>query len=163
MAKTLRQSHRHHHFFWWRITGWPANMESIRGFSGSQFGKYQPLFVPTKSSFKLFVPPNNRVPFDMNTTIRCATMATFQTISIMCIMHVFCVLFTLLYGFTIYTEACLADMKLLFDEVTRLSLRRKSKPSAAAAVHNCEYEVLVLCKDAIGLHVRLNRYGVKHH
>lgn len=74
-------------------------------------------------------------------------------------MHVFCVLFTLLYGFTIYTEACLADMKLLFDEVTRLSLRRKSKPSAAAD----EYEVLVLCKDAIGLHVRLNRYAVKHH
>lgn len=110
----------------------------------------EPACVSSRLIQFIFVFLNFRAPFEVNTTVRCALAVLYETILTTCTMDVFCTTITLLVGFIIYTEACLLDIKTLFDQLDRLS---KFK--------NVELLMLQRCKEALDLHGRLNGYSLR--
>lgn len=88
-----------------------------------------------------------------------------ETLVTTCIMNVLCMIIIFLFGFVIYTEACLLDIRSLFDQVSRMSKqktmdtskRKKSKSQFNEYCKNSEILMLERCKEAFELHGRLNR------
>lgn len=74
-------------------------------------------------------------------------MVLYETVATTCDMFAVGTVITLLFGFHIYTEACLLDIQSLFSQADCLSKSR-----------NCELALLDRCTQAVTLHGRLNRY-----
>lgn len=90
-------------------------------------------------------------------------IVAFEVVSIVGAMSVFCSVIIYLFGFLVYTEACLLDIESMFAEVNRLSRRKKvvfspHKKCIPSFRKNCELMMLEYCKEAARLHARLNVY-----
>lgn len=94
----------------------------------------------------------HRLPFDIDTTIRCVAMAIFQLYTMCYVMFIFLMILSFFYGILIYTAAIRNDIKSLLNQIDQ---RSKSKHLST------ETELLEYCKTAIGLHARLNRYWIR--
>lgn len=98
----------------------------------------------------------------MNTAVRCALIVLLESAGASCGMCVFCLLITFLFGVITYTEACLRDIESLFCEVNRLAEQgdyelTEGTPLKSFLRRKCEGLMLERCKEAVNLHIRLNR------
>lgn len=84
----------------------------------------------------------DRSPFELNTTARYATIVIYESIVLTFSMTMFGSLITIIHGFTLYTETCLADMKTIFDDVD--------------VNRNDEKVMIERCKEVAVMHARLN-------
>lgn len=91
----------------------------------------------------------HRLPFDIDTTIRCIAMAIFQLYTICYILFIFLMILSFFFGVLIYTGAIQSDIKSSMDQIDQ---RSKSKDLST------ETKLLEYCKTAIGVHARLSRY-----
>lgn len=99
----------------------------------------------------------------MNTTLRCASVVLYETVCTTCDVFILCSVPGLLIAFMIYSKACLLDIKSLFnrvDELSQLGNFQKSTPKNhnMFPCKNSEWKMLELCKEAVDLHRKINRY-----
>lgn len=85
----------------------------------------------------------------MNTTIRCTAMASLQLYAITYTVFIFLMTLILFFGIITYTEAILNEIKSFFNQIDHVSKFNDKNKEIAMLQH---------CKEAIDLHVRLNRY-----
>lgn len=88
----------------------------------------------------------------MNTAFRCIAMAFIQLYAITYTTFIFFMVSSLFFGIIKYTEAILNDIKSLFNRIDGLS-ESKDKNKGIVSLQRC--------KEAIDLHMRLNRYAFK--
>lgn len=86
----------------------------------------------------------------MNTAFRCIAMAFIQLYAITYTTFIFFMVSSLFFGIIKYTEAILNDIKSLFNRIDGLS-ESKDKNKGIVSLQRC--------KEAIDLHMRLNRYA----
>lgn len=94
---------------------------------------------------------SRRLPFDINTTVRCIAMASFQFYILIYVIFLLQMILSLFFGIIIYTDAILDDIKSMLN---RIDCHSKSKHKTN------DIDPLQQWIEAIELHARLNRYFV---
>lgn len=90
-----------------------------------------------------------RVPFELNSTFRWTMISCIQLISNLTGETVTATTITLFFGFNMFVDTCLNDIKSLFNRIDRLSKDTKSGG-----------KMLSYCTEAIDLHGRITRYSI---
>lgn len=88
------------------------------------------------------------MPFEMNTTFRCAIVSISQTIHVTSAMIINTTALIFVFGIVMYVEAILLDIKTLFNRIDRIS---KSNDNDA------ELSMFQYCREALDLHSEINR------
>lgn len=110
---------------------------------------------------KLFrFPSALRTPFELNTTLRCASMVAFELLTSMSQPCLFGTVPSLLIAFMIYSEACFADIKYLLMQGDRIL---QSPEHHKAKRMNSELKLLEQYKEATVLHRGVIRYYLPFH
>lgn len=104
-----------------------------------------------------------RTPFEMNTTLRCASMVIFEAFGSACASFVFSTLPSLLSAFMLYSEAFILDIKSIYAQLDCLSKRRNSPrtdcmPKTSINRENLNLVMLQRCREMVELHRKLIRY-----
>lgn len=123
-------------------------MSKNRGFSIFHSGMFGFDAAPAHSVLIYLFKLQNRAPFALNTTVRCAAIAIIFQFPIGLIAFVAYNMFLSLFIECIwYAEAFMSDIKLSFDGVDRLATNGES-----------EHSMLGLCRKAIELHIKAYAY-----
>lgn len=93
------------------------------------------------------MPINYRLPIELNSTFRWTTISCVQLISNLAGETVTATTISLFFGFNMYVDACLNDVKSLFNRIDRLSKEIGS-----------DQKMFAYCTEAIDLHGRITRY-----
>lgn len=88
-----------------------------------------------------------RTPFELNTLRRCVAIAVLQMFAVICALTVIGMVVFLFIEFSMYTEACILDVKSIFVKIDGLAGGKKS-----------ELQMIAYCKESVLLHERINRY-----
>lgn len=135
------------------IIAW-ENTQSTHGFSLLNFGEL--LFIDINSfrgiftNFQLFI-YLFRLPFEINTTLRCIIMAIVQLFIFFFTMITTFTVLSFFSGVIFYIEAILIDIKSIFNRIDKL-LKSKEKKTKT------QLSILDYCKEAIILHARVYRH-----
>lgn len=135
---------------WYIIYAW-GNIQLIHGFFSIRFGNFLrfSFFLNFRTVIYRIAYVHYyyyRTPFELNTTVRCATVALFELYYSSYVYVFYYSIICLLIEVTTYTKTFMHDIKGIFDQLDKLS---KCK--------NSELAMLKYCKDAVDFHERVYR------